>query len=156
MEEIWLPIEGMPGPRREVSNLGRVRQKVMIIKGHEFYNRIIKPSTKGRVHGMIYFRTGNRVRWRTVRLLVADAFVENPHGYRFVGYKDPDLENPDVASNLEWVETCQSGPVSSAYIKERNKRIVSMLNDGRSVADVAGIFQLSEALIYKVRRKCSN
>jgi hypothetical protein len=46
---------------------------------------------------------GGKTTHRVLKRLVAEAFVPNPNGYKYVRVKDGNTENCD-ADNLEWVE----------------------------------------------------
>ncbi len=97
MREQWKVIEGFEP--YEVSTLGRVRSKFHT--GGEEY-RILKPS----IHhsGYILYRLAKNKKYynRTVHILVAKAFIDNPFKKTQVNHIDGNKQNNSV-DNLEWV-----------------------------------------------------
>lgn len=74
MEEKWKRIKA-PGPKCEISNLGRVRQKRMIRKGVELKDVIRKLSISPTGFQYLGFRGPLGQENKYVHLLVAEAFV---------------------------------------------------------------------------------
>ena len=95
MEE-WKIIQAAFG-LYEVSNRGRIRNTQT---GH-----ILKPSKSGRYDHIDLTITRGKRKHFSVHRLVAEAFVDNPHGFNYVNHKDEDKKNNN-ADNLEWC-TCQ-------------------------------------------------
>lgn len=87
MREIWKPIVWYEG-RYEVSSLGRVR----IVKS----GKIMSPFSGGSGGLKVSLWDGSRkTNWR-IAVLVADAFIPNPLGLRYVIHKDGDPMNDRV------------------------------------------------------------
>lgn len=108
MENIFKPVTGYNG-LYEVSNQGVVRSldKDITAKNRKVYTRkgrVLKGSMTG--PGTMYLKVRltdhNGVsRLLSVHRLVAEAFVDNPHGHRIVCHCDGNSAN-NVASNLRW------------------------------------------------------
>ena len=108
-EEKWKDIKGYEG-FYQVSTLGRVRsldiEKEYHPIGRKSYKKILKGKIlKSYIHSsgymvVILYKDCERV-IKFVNRLVAEAFLENPDGYRFVKFKDGDVCNVEV-SNLTW------------------------------------------------------
>ena len=88
MEEIWKSVKGFEGEYL-VSDRGRI----MNIHGH-----IIK-TTRDKSNNLVVSLKGKHVR---VAYAVAHAFVPNPNGYAYQGYKDGNKANC-CADNIEWI-----------------------------------------------------
>lgn len=73
-KEIWKRIK-VPGPASEVSNIGRVRQKRMIVQGCELVNVIRKLSTSPTGYKYLGFRQHGLQTNKYVHLLVAEKFL---------------------------------------------------------------------------------
>lgn len=101
MAEIWRSIKNIK-KGYEVSNRGRARQKTAVICGRIIENFLKSPTVSA--GGLLYFGArdsrGRRVNVYLHRA-VAEAFVPNPKGFRFVRFKDGNPFNCRP-SNLEW------------------------------------------------------
>lgn len=95
--EVWARIEEYP--RYMVSNMGRVR--------NDETGRVLRAaSTKARYQS-VGLRRGDKVCVCPIHRLVAEAFVDKPHGCAFVDHIDRDKTN-NAASNLRWVTHAQN------------------------------------------------
>lgn len=90
MQEVWKDIPGYWGLYK-VSSLGNVKSLR--------YGMIMTPS--GSPYKTVTLSRYGVQTTKRVHRLVAEAFVENPHGYKFVNHKDENKAN-NAASNLEW------------------------------------------------------
>lgn len=101
MEEIWKTIQKYPN--YEVSNHGRVRSITHFDSmGRIKIGQVLKPGFDSRgnyLHVNLY--NNGKVTPRSIHRLVANAFIENPHGYKEINHKDEDKTN-NYADNLEW------------------------------------------------------
>ena len=91
-DEKWKPIKGFP--QYYISSFGRVWS--------DKQNRRFLNTPKdgcGYCHARLYI--GAKQYSRLVHRLVAEAFVDNPNGYKEVNHKDEDKNN-NRADNLEW------------------------------------------------------
>ena len=107
MQEVWKVIQGIE--THEISTLGRVRSKdrvSTVIRGNTVYWRKIA----GRVLALNNTRKNGKKSYSfasindetyLVHRLVADAFIEKPHGKEFVNHIDGDKWN-NCVENLEW------------------------------------------------------
>ncbi len=92
--EVWRTVlwDGEP-TSYEVSNLGAFRRKEN--------KRPIKPDVSNGYCSVRLRAGGKAVQHALLARLVAQAFVKNPHDYRFVRHKDGNPMN-NAADNLEW------------------------------------------------------
>lgn len=97
----------------DISNLGRIRnRKTMKTKKTQL--------NPGGYWYVSIYHNGEGKSYRLHRL-VAEVWVENPHGYEYVNHIDEDRANP-IASNLEWVTL--SGNVQHSIHKLKRKVLV--------------------------------
>lgn len=108
MNEIWKPIEGFEG-YYEVSNLGQVRSCDRYVnnglRGKKRFvsGNVLKPTVKScNGYRDIQLRINGVVTRRSVTLLVATAFLDNPTGASRVRHIDGDVAN-NCVDNLEWI-----------------------------------------------------
>lgn len=94
MEKLWKDIEGYE-TLYQISDDG----EVMGVKR----GKIMKPqANKNYGHYQVLLWKDAHAKLYYVHRLVAQAFVENPHGYRYVTHLDGDIKN-NRAENLAWV-----------------------------------------------------
>lgn len=114
-EEIWKAIEGWNG-KYEISSTGIVRTRYRY--GHlkdEYYYPIAHFTKTGyKVH--LYGPDGH-IEDRSIHLLMAEAFLENPNGYSLVRHKDGNLKN-NVLENIEWWGGIQDCDYNNSFSKE--------------------------------------
>lgn len=87
----------------------------------------VKPYSSGVVR--LYNEDTNTFETPVAHRLIAEAFVENPNGYKFVKFKDGDPTNR-AADNLEWVPGVK--PVGTT-----TQEIAALWQNGMSVAEIA-------------------
>lgn len=115
MTELWKDIEGYEG-LYQVSNLGNVRSldhaTRVVRNGVEFIvphkGKMLTPTRwqHGYLGVMLYGKGGHKRRgfkMFSVHRLVAEAFVDNPHGYDEVNHLD-ECKTNNRADNLEWCD----------------------------------------------------
>lgn len=114
-KEIWEPIEGYEG-LYEVSNLGQVRRvertkvwytkKSMNPKNMHFREMILHPQLCPYDYSSykVQLTKDGKILGRMIHVLVAKAFVPNPHKYRWIKHIDGDRLN-NRAENLQWVKS---------------------------------------------------
>lgn len=116
MEENWRYIEGSRG--YYVSDLGQVKSSDYyawneLCQTYSLHlGRILKPTNSfGYSYVTVYYTDGTFKRHRVHRL-VAEYFIPNPNGYKYVNHIDGDKGN-NRTSNLEWCTNSQN--VQHAY-----------------------------------------
>jgi len=105
MEEIWKDISGYEG-FYAVSNLGRVKRLKRWNGGrgykvYEDYESIMRQTDNGHGYLIVGLRHDKKRKNHYVHRLVAQAFLDNPHGYKVVNHIDYDKHNNQI-DNLEW------------------------------------------------------
>lgn len=102
MSEIWKDIQGYNG-KYQVSNLGNVRS---LKWNNTNQTRLLTPFMNGG-----YLRVGFRVNKilhnHLIHVLVAKAFIPNPHNKSIVNHIDGNKLNNNV-NNLEWVTSSEN------------------------------------------------
>lgn len=91
MTEIWKTIED--APNYEVSNLGNIRNKAR--------KKNLKPYDNGCGYKKIAFSVDGKRKYMYVHILVAKAFIPNPHNLPEVSHLDESRDN-NRADNLAW------------------------------------------------------
>lgn len=99
-EEIWKPVAGTAGVY-EVSNMGRVRRTEN--------GRILRPrkTTSSGSLGVLMSVYGEKIP-KSLNVLIAETFVPNPQGKRYVKFLDGDRTNYK-AENLAWCDRGELG-----------------------------------------------
>ena len=112
MEEVWKIIPDT-FEKYSVSNLGRVRRNEHYTevrpdsyhfnwRKHHYKERIMNPNLNCDGYPIVRLQISeNVVKTIAVHILVANAFVENPNGYKCVNHKN-EIRNDNRAENLEW------------------------------------------------------
>lgn len=97
METTWKPVPDFEG-YYEVSDVGQVRslkrEKVHVLKN--FPNKNYR-------YMQVMLWHGRKGKLCYVHRLVAEVFISNPNGYKYVTHIDGDRSN-NCASNLKWIE----------------------------------------------------
>lgn len=123
MREEWRDVVGYEG-LYQVSNLGRVKgvaRKVnrnghMVSVPERFLNQ--NDNTNGYLR--VSLSKSNHVKQVFVHRLVAEAFVDNPEGYKYIDHLDNDRHN-NKPDNLVWCT--QSENIAAAYSRGRRKYV---------------------------------
>lgn len=109
----WKPINGYEG-MYEVSDSGEVRSCDRYIKtdirhvtSRLIKGRILTQNTKSNGYRTVDLCKNGKVKTTTVHRIVANAFLPNPNGLRFVNHKDSNRCN-NSADNLEWVTSSEN------------------------------------------------
>lgn len=97
MQEIWKDVPGYEG-LYQVSNIGNVRS---LKWNHSNQTRLLTPFNNGG-YARIGFRQNGILKNYLVHVLVAKAFIPNPHNKPSVNHIDGNKLNNTV-QNLEWV-----------------------------------------------------
>ena len=119
-KEIWKSVKGYEG-YYDVSNLGRVRSLPRKVPNEAYglmrvEGRMLKPcaNNSGNLH--VSLRKDASVKVLSVKNIVAEAFIENPDGFKYVKHIDGDKNNV-AAENLEWSEHISSYGMKRRYVK---------------------------------------
>ena len=96
-DEEWREISGYEG-RYYISSLGNVKAVYKWVKNNE---KILSPMLNKDGYYQVNLSFKGKVRHHRIHRLVAEAFIENPHGYPMINHKDENKLN-NRADNLEW------------------------------------------------------
>ena len=100
MTEIWKDIKGYES-MYQVSSFGNVRSLTRKSSNGIYKGRMLKPAIIGRGYLKVLLSKNNKQKMKMVHRLVAETFLPNPSGKKFVNHIDGDKTNNNV-SNLEW------------------------------------------------------
>lgn len=149
---MWKQIKNYP--RYEVNENGDVR----ITENHRLLSKYKNSSGYYRV---MLLSPSKKKHNEFVHRLVAEAFIPNPHNYKYVNHKDEDKSN-NCASNLEWCTSSYNrryGTLSSRLSSMFSVAIVSKDKDEsrvyRSFKDAAIFNNVSPSNISRIFRKCN-
>lgn len=146
-EEFWKDIRGYEG--YQVSNFGRVRSADRIDRyGRSYTGKILEPCTDNL--GYVHITLHNNGKRKTVRVhrLVAEAFIENSHNYKFVNHKDENKQN-NVVDNLEWCSAkynCNYGNRMSRIKDKLNFGVIQLTKDGKEIRRWNSIKEATDTL----------
>jgi len=144
MIEEWREIDGFNG-RYQVSNLGRVRNKNIIMKAFMGFGS-----------GGEYFRIAlvhpeNGQKKHPVHRLVAKAFIPNPDNKPFINHKNC-IRNDNRVSNLEWCtqsENVQHAVKAGRYRPPLGEKSLSSKLTNAQVVEIKK--QLNEGILSMYR-----
>lgn len=123
MREEWRDVVGYEG-LCQVSDLGRVKGVARKVNrnGHmvSVPERFLNQSDNTNGYLRVNLSNGNHVKQAFVHRLVAEAFVDNPKGYKYIDHLDSDRHN-NKPDNLVWCT--QSENIAAAYSRGRRKYV---------------------------------
>lgn len=127
LNEVWKPVKLHKG-LYEVSTFGRVRsveRNVKLSRIGTIVNRhlnpcLLKPNIMKIGYVSVQLSKNGKAKLHLVHRLVAEAFIPNPHEYKYVNHKDEDKTNNNV-SNLEWCSQEHNSNWGTALIKSMSK-----------------------------------
>lgn len=117
--EIWKDIKGYEGVY-QVSNYGNVRSlKKWDLNKRAFIDAetLIKPTDNGNGYDIIGLRIITKRKNFYVHRLVAETFIDNPMGLKYVNHKDYDKKN-NCVDNLEWCTQKENVAHSLTHMKK--------------------------------------
>ena len=125
LTEEWRPIPGLPD--YEVSNMGNVRSLdryrryrhgLRLVKGV-----VLKPHVNHRRGGYVYISLSDKSKHHAFKVhrLVAEAFLPNPEGKKYVNHIDFDRAN-NAVSNLEWVTAKENSEWTVSHERQARPR----------------------------------
>lgn len=100
IKEIWKDVEGYEG-LYQISNYGNLRSLVDKYGKKRVLLRKCQKTAKGYLHTRLY--KNHKGKTLRIHILVAKAFIPNPHNYPMVNHKDEDKTN-NCVWNLEWCD----------------------------------------------------
>lgn len=109
----WKPVKEYEG-LYEVSENGEIRScdryintDILHVKSRLIKGKIIRQNKKRAGYRTVDLCRDGKVKTTLVHRIVAEAFIPNPDGLRFVNHKDSNREN-NAAGNLEWVTSSEN------------------------------------------------
>lgn len=103
MNEEWRDIKGFEGVY-QISNFGNVKtlNRVTYLGRNKKSTRIEKECIRKIYRKATYLRINLMGKYYSIHRLVAEAFIENKNGCKYVNHKNGD-KHDNIVSNLEWV-----------------------------------------------------
>lgn len=133
--EIWKPVVGYEG-LYEVSNLGNVKSVDKVVqtkRGSRHYpERRLSEWVDHKNYKTVLLCKNGKQRTTKVHRIVAEAFIENPLGYKQINHIDCDKRNNNV-SNLEWCNNSRNQ--KHAYEHGLNTPRQGELNGGHKLVE---------------------
>ena len=131
-EEVWQDIKGFEG-YYQVSNMGRAKSLERTVEnGRGYYKtvpeKILKVYDNGRGYLFVQLCKDGKVKNCFVHRLVADAFCENPSGYKEINHINED-KSDNRAENLEWCDRAYNikyGTRNQRMAEKRGKAVISI------------------------------
>jgi len=142
--EIWKDIKGYEGVY-QVSNYGNVRSlKKWDLNKRAFIDAttFIKPTDNGNGYDIVGLRIIAKRKNFYVHRLVAETFLDNPMGLKYVNHKDYDKKN-NCVDNLEWCT--QKDNIAHSLIHMRKPK-----NTKSKVTNEKGIYYRASKNHYRV------
>lgn len=136
--ERWKPISGYEG-LYEVSDKGNVRSvdryidaKIKHVKKRLIKGVVLKKNKKRNGYFTVDLCKNGVVKTTLIHRLVANAFVENDRGCKYVNHIDSNRENNN-ASNLEWVTSRENRMhgIDSGNVVFRQTKAVKCVENGK-------------------------
>lgn len=162
MIEIWKPIVGYE-EYYEVSNLGRVRTIPRIVPtnngGYITIGQFIKspmPHYKGYLQ--VRLKVNNCPKTFFVHRLVAEAFISNPYGYKYINHIDENKTN-NIVTNLEWCTAQQNNlhgsrlsRISSNLRGRKAHNSIKIVYNGIEYESLSEAAKANNITIYKIKK----
>lgn len=148
-EEVWKPIKHFES-LYEVSNFGRIRSLTRKVKhGNShitIYGKMMKqvPNEKGYL--MVRLSKNGKGKIFKVHRLVAQAFLNNPHGYQEINHLN-EIRDDNHVSNLEWCSHSHNlnyGHRTQKFIQAVSTPIIQLSSDSHRIAAYSSANQASK------------
>ena len=167
--EKWKPIPGYEG-YYEVSNMGRfkaVEREITRNNGVKVHykERLVKLDyAKKDGYPIVHLSRDGKPHAYSAHRIVAECYVPNPRGCRFINHKDGDKINC-AAENLEWVTASENARHCYRVLGRRPPRlgtcgtrfsrdeIISIREDSRPVKEIAEQYGVSTRSIYNIKSR---
>ena len=149
-KEIWKLVKGFEGAY-EVSNLGAIRSVERFVERNgsllHIHGRMIRQNClKG--YKRVQLRKNGHAYNVLVHRVVAEAFIPNPNGYKYVNHKDECRYN-NCVENLEWCTfeyNINYGTARQRRKDKISKQVLQYDKHGNLVAEYASTVIASKAL----------
>ena len=169
MIEEWKDIKGFE-KEYQVSNLGRIRSLdriKQVVGKNQYSNYNTKITYKGKIirlrktkfgYMQVCLRKNNKVLYKIVHRLVAQAFIPNPNNLPEVNHIDSNKEN-NCVNNLEWCTSRENKIHSILYgnrkpiLLKYEEEIYQKLIKGKTVRELAEEYNVSTMPIMNIKRK---
>jgi hypothetical protein len=169
MNEVWKNIANYEG-LYQVSNLGKIKSLSRSVNGtlggtYLTKERFLNPRPYTRGYRVVKLYTNGKAKRVSIHVLVATAFIPNPHKKPVVNHKDGNKEN-NHSANLEWV-TDQENHTHAALAglkakgethgfsklnNEAVRKIKTLLKSGVSQRKIAAQFSVCQASIKDINK----
>lgn len=160
MEEIWKDVPGYEG-LYQVSNFGRVKRmpykrnrinpKSMRMANHHYKERVMKGSISANGYYRVSLSFKDKVTYKHIHRLVAEAFIPNPNNYPCINHKDEVRTNNNV-DNLEWCSYYYNNTykdirerMAKTYSKNHSRAVEMLSLSGRKIREFSSV---KEAAIF--------
>ncbi len=145
-DEILKQIENFPN--YAVSNKGFIYRKIKDGLLPDSYKEFRKKTFKNkRGFHTVQLSDGKRKKVYYLHRLVAEYFVPNPEGYRYVIHKDGNKDN-NGAENLIWIPY-----IKGKTDKELKGKVSQLIQEGKSYYQISKILQISIQKVMKIAGK---
>ena len=149
MEEIWKPVVGWEG-LYEVSNMGRVKSLPRFhnaIHPYTSKEKILQPRGKSKNGEYLSVSLYNNyhIKQKRVHVLVAEAFIPNPNGYKEINHKN-EIKSDNRAENLEWCDRSYNvtyNGLGKRRMAWRKKKIAAFDENGNLIKQFDSIDEAS-------------
>ena len=122
MKEVWKDINGYEG-LYQVSNLGRVKSLARRVRNHRcgatrlIQEQMLTPTDNGKGYKIVCLRNNRAKKNKYVHRLVAEHFLSNPMGKKYINHLDYDTSN-NVVANLEWCTQLENIAYSVEHMRK--------------------------------------
>ena len=139
VKEIWKPVKGYE-TTYIVSNFGRIKavERVNYV-GKHFKEHIMKYAVDRNGYQRVYLTYMGITKSKLVHRVVAEAFIQNTHGYPEINHKDENKQNNKI-ENLEWCTHkynsnygTRTARIIPKTISKTSKKVIQSDDDGNII-----------------------
>ena len=124
MEEIFIPIKGFEG-LYEISNFGRIKS---MYNWHKRVKGFLSPTVMKIGYHIVSLNKDKKSNKCYVHRLIAEHFIENTNGYKFVDHIDGNKLNNSI-ENLRWCTKRQNETFRNSKKSEYSSKYVGVCYD---------------------------